>query len=920
MDGVVGRDRELETIWDFLDRQRGTRRVLLLAGEAGIGKTTLWRAAVDAAREHGYQALTSSASPAETRLAFAAIGDILGPHVDDVLGTLPPPQARALAVALRRADVEGAAPDPATIAFAVLGSLRQIAASAPVLVAVDDVQWLDGPSTAALAFALRRLDDADDVRFLFAQRAAGDTAPPLGIDRYPEDRIERVAIGPLSRGAIAAVVTGRLGTALPRPTLHRVHGTANGNPFFAVELARALLRLGGDVAPDEPLPVPASLDELLAARLLTLPDATRAALVPVAALRVPTLELVAESLAVRDPEARLQPAIDAHVLAIDGHRIRFTHPLLAAAVYAQAGRRARRETHRALARVATTVEERARHLALGADEPDAEIAAALEEAARATDARGHRIVSAELYEGAARFTPETDAADHARRVLAAAAALFDAGDANRAAASLESLLEETTDSAARIESQLLLGRILADVGRWREAMDLWAEALESTDEPAAVADIRSSMAVMSIYAGSANEAIVHADEAVAAARRCADDATRQAYAYAARAMAGVAAGEGSYRALLEVALELEPLAEPRTSAWNWSPTNAAAACALHAFDVEEIRLRFGAMLAQGADSGNTDLEQYGAYGLAYAELAAGNPGRAKELSDIVDELGSATGVLHLPGGRLRAEIDAHLGRAAEARARLVGVISESEAVGERRYTWQARAALGALELAEGRAAAAAEQLRAARRLAEEIGMRDPSLVASFVDEIEAAAEAGLLDQAEEALVAARRLGSQPNWSPPILARADAVVAARRGRLEEAETGLAGAHGAWTLPLQRGRTLLALGSVQRRMRRRSAARASLQDALATFEQLGARLWAERAREELGRIGGRRAAVGELTTTERRIAELVAEGKTNKEVAAILVVADRTIESALTQIYRKLGVRSRTQLPRKLAGTD
>jgi DNA-binding NarL/FixJ family response regulator len=139
-------------------------------------------------------------------------------------------------------------------------------------------------------------------------------------------------------------------------------------------------------------------------------------------------------------------------------------------------------------------------------------------------------------------------------------------------------------------------------------------------------------------------------------------------------------------------------------------------------------------------------------------------------------------------------------------------------------------------------------------------------------------------------------------------------------LEEAESSLASALGASTFPLQRGRTLLALGSVQRRLRRRAAARQTLKDALATFEELGAKLWAERAREEFGRVGGRRAAIGELTPSERRIAELVAEGKTNKEAAAILVVADRTIESALTQIYRKLGVRSRTQLARKLGRPD
>ncbi|MGH3072734.1 MAG: helix-turn-helix transcriptional regulator [Gaiellaceae bacterium] len=194
-------------------------------------------------------------------------------------------------------------------------------------------------------------------------------------------------------------------------------------------------------------------------------------------------------------------------------------------------------------------------------------------------------------------------------------------------------------------------------------------------------------------------------------------------------------------------------------------------------------------------------------------------------------------------------------------------------------------------------------------------------LASLVDEVEAAAEADLLDQAEEALLAAHNLPSPPDWGAPLLFRANAVVAARRGQLEAAESSLARVVAeATTLPLQRARTLLVLGSVRRRLRRRGAARATLQDALASFEELGAELWAARTRDELGRIGGKRPSTGGLTPSEQRIATLVAEGKTNKEVAAALVIADRTVESALTRIYSKLDVRSRTELARELSASD
>ena len=383
-------------------------------------------------------------------------------------------------------------------------------------------------------------------------------------------------------------------------------------------------------------------------------------------------------------------------------------------------------------------------------------------------------------------------------------------------------------------------------------------------------------------------------------------------------MAGVAGGDSSYREFLDKAFELEPAGEPRTSAWDWSPANAASACALHAFDLDEIRLRFGGLFASGVDSGNADIEQYGAYGLAHAELANGDAVRARELSDIVEQLAKETGVLRLPGGRLRAEIDAHEGRADEARARLQDVIAASDARRTRRYTWQALTALGALELAEGRAAAAAESLRAARDVADEIGMRDPALVVPLVDEVEAAAEANLLRQAEEALAAASSLTAIPAWGSQLLLRAAALIAARRGHLDAAEASLANAAEQDSpLPVQRGQTLHALGTVQRRLRHRTAARETLQRALATFEEIGAELWAERTREEAARIGGRAPSPDSLTPSEQRIAALVGEGKTNKEVAEALVISTRTVESALSQIYRKLDVRSRTELARKLS---
>ncbi|MGH3071726.1 MAG: ATP-binding protein [Gaiellaceae bacterium] len=915
MTAAVGRDRELATIGEFLHAEHEGARVLLLEGEAGIGKTTLWRAGVEEARRRGTTVLAAAGDRSEARLSFTALRDLVGDVFDELADELPAPQRRALAVMLLREEPTGPSPSVETIAVAFLTALRALAARSPVLLAIDDVQWLDTASAAPIAYAIRRLNSADRALVLLSRRTEDERPRALGLDALEPDALRVLRAGHLSMGAIAHILNTRLGTVLPRSTLMRLHEVSGGNPYFALELARALGPMPAPLAAGTPLHVPTSLQQLLRERLEALPLETLEALTYLAAMARPSLELLGAALG-REPRPALLPALGAHLVETREDDVQFEHPLLAAGVLDLASPERLREVHRRLAATLRDKEERARHLALGADGPDAAIAAALEDSAHGTSARGSRIVSAELYEAAARLTPELDARDRARRVLAAAAAWFDAGDASRAAASIEALLAEAVGGEERVAAQLLLGRILVEVGRLQDAMPLWAEALETTDDAATVADLRSSMAALSLYAASATEAIAHADEAVASARESGDTG-RLAYAYAGRAMAGIAGGDASYRSLLEHALELEPADEAAGSAWNWSPTLAAAACALRAFDVDEMHLRFGALLRRGVDCGNVSLEQYGAYGLAQAELAVGNVARAGELCALAEQFVEETSVFELHVSRLRAEIDAHVGRAAEARSRLETVIAGYDRIGDRRANWLARATLGALNLADGKAGPAARELLAARELAGEIGMQDPVTLASLVDEVEAAAEADLLDQAEEALLSAQNLRIQPDWGPPLLLRANAVVAARSGRLEAADSSLARALAeATTLPLQRARTLLVLGSVQRRLRRRAAARATLQDALAGFEELGAELWAARTRDELARIGGRRSSPGELTPSERRIAGLVAEGKTNREVASILVVADRTVESALTQIYRKLDVRSRTELARKL----
>jgi hypothetical protein len=255
--GILGRDAELAEVKSFIGSGSGGPSALLLEGTAGIGKTTLWRAGVSFARARGHRVLSCRAAESEARLSYAALGDLF----DFELPDLPAPQQRALDAALLRAELEGAPPDQRAVSLASLGVLRALAASAPVIIAIDDVQWLDAPSARVLAFVVRRLEDAP-IRILVALRV-GSGGDPLALGRAgPAPSLHRVSIGPLREEAMTRLLRARAGGDLTHPILLRLHRISEGNPFFALEIARALTEQGVRPAPGEPLPVRAWLVEL----------------------------------------------------------------------------------------------------------------------------------------------------------------------------------------------------------------------------------------------------------------------------------------------------------------------------------------------------------------------------------------------------------------------------------------------------------------------------------------------------------------------------------------------------------------------------------------------------------------------------------------------------------------------------------
>ena len=423
---------------------------LVIDGEAGIGKTTLFDATLTKARERGFAIFWCRPAAAEAAFSFAALGDLLSPVLSEGLGRLPGPQRRALAAALLLDELEGSAPDTRAIAFAAYQLLRERGDS-PLLIAVDDVQWLDAASASVLGFALRRLAAAP-AAILVARRSSGGEPAPLGLDRtLPSEHLRRLRLGPMSLGAIHRLLRERVGVSFPRPTLVQLHETSGGNPFYALELGRALEQSGRPAGAGERLTVATSISGLVSARLAALSEDVREVLEPVALLSQPTVSIVeavaSDTTTVRE---RLRTAEAAAVVELDDERVRFSHPLLAACVEAELDPRRRRSLHRRLAERVGNPEQRARHLALGANGPSGEVAKQLEAASAIAALRGASVAAAELAELSVSLTPGNAGGEVLlRRRLLAADHHYASGDAERPRALLEPLLDQLPAGSER---------------------------------------------------------------------------------------------------------------------------------------------------------------------------------------------------------------------------------------------------------------------------------------------------------------------------------------------------------------------------------------------------------------------------------------------------------------------------------------
>lgn len=927
MNEVVGRDRELALLASRLDEEHpaGFAPVFLLSGEAGVGKTTLWRAATDLAGERGYRVLRCAPAGAETQLAFTGVRDLLGDAFDEVADDLPEPQRRALAVTLLREEPPAHAVDLGAITVAFAGALRLLAGPVRLIVAVDDVQWLDPASAAIVAYALRRLDDAP-IAFALALRAG--ERDPLEVERLAPERVETLRVGGLSFGALGRLIHDRLERTYALPTLRRLHDVSGGNAFYALEIARALPDDPPPARSGVPLPVPGSLRQLVAERLSLLPADTISALAVVAALGRARLGLVSELLG--DSRPLLEPALAGNVIEIDGDRVRFAHPLFAACVYELSSLR-HAELHARLAEVVTDPEERARHLALANEQPSEEVAALVEHGAELAFSRGSPGAAAELAREAVRLTPSRNGGAAARRALAEVDYHFAAGSTGGAADRLDELLARSAPGAARAALLSRLGRLRhfeRDIGA---SVGLLYEALrEAGSDDALRGEIEEGLAWgLLLSRRDLTAAAEHATSAVALARARGDDASL-AEALAVSALTDFVLGR-SWEETMDAALALEHATLHLRVLRQ--PSFAHGYVLSCADELDRARDVFERLLRRAADAGDESSVPSLLNHLALVECLAGRWLRASEHAaegyERALESGQQPTQVSILGKS--ALLAARRGSEHEARARAAEAVggeldsTDPAAVMERggeTVAW----ALGSLELALGRPEAAHARLGAMTHALLAAGVREPGELRCLPDEIEALLQLERVDDAEE-LLAHLRAWAERLERPSALAataRCTGLLHAARGdgdaALGELERAADLAERA-ALPYELARNLLALGAQQRRTRQRRAARETLQRALAVADELGAGLLAAAIRAEAARIGGRAAAAAdELTAAERRIAELVAAGNTNKEVAAALVVSVRTVESALTQVYRKLDVRSRTELARKLARAD
>jgi DNA-binding CsgD family transcriptional regulator len=907
---LIGRESECARLDELLDNARlGRSGALVVRGEAGIGKTALLEYARE--RAEGMSVVHTVGVESEIELEFSALLDVCRPllgHVSEITER----QAMALRAALGVSPADSL--DRFAIGAATLGLLAAAAEASPLVVLVDDAQWVDASSAETLLFATRRLD-ADRVVVLYAAREEDG--------RFEAPGLESISLEGLSWEAASHVLHGQVEIA--PAVADRLYDATGGNPLALLELPSVLSpeQLGGVVPLDEPLPAGSSVERAFGRRAEALSEDARVALLLAAVSWSRSLDTILPALDLRGlGPGSLEEAEDAGLVKLVDGTLAFRHPLVRSAVYQAAAPSERRAAHRALARACggKVSDEGAWHLAAAAIGPDEEVAEALAEVAERARARNAHAEAAAALERAARLSPVPSF--RVERFIEAAEAAWVVADPGRTLGLIDAAQDGPAGPAERARMLSLRGAVEGRVGQLSVARDLFLEA-----EALVVEESRSDAAAFVRAAASVTFFAGDLPAAVALARRQRDLAPRDDSELDGRAdtMLGWLlflsgnADEGTQFLERAVDLLLTP-SEPSLLELH----NAGVALSLlertaAGDDVLARALRLARQ--EGAPravlSGLAQLTlfdvQAGRWQLALAHgeeglALAGQLGHMDQHASIAIEL---------------ARIDAARGAEVRCRER----VNESVRLAGEHGIVTARVAaeivLGELELSLGRSAEAIEQLQGSAAEVERLGIHDrytsphPSLVEALV-------RSGRRDESADVLAryAAIAQGGTPLWGGALLARGNGMLAEDHDEADEHFGEALRLHALVEDRFQHARTLLAFGERLRRGGRRLEARSRLRGALELFQELEARPWTERTEQEL-RASGERLRRREsfeaeqLTPQELQIALQVAEGKTNKEVGAALFLSHKTVEFHLSRIYRKLDLNSRAELIRRFA---
>jgi DNA-binding CsgD family transcriptional regulator/tetratricopeptide (TPR) repeat protein len=886
---ILGRD---DLVADVVEQLMTPCAVLTLVGEAGIGKTALWSEVLT--RTDAAWIWAARCLEVESELGLAVLGDLFAAVPDDVIDTLPAPQRRAVDIVLYRenAESEGGRIGDHLLGTTTLSIVRELASRGTVVLGVDDVQWCDAVSFAALDYALHRLDGEPVI--VLASRRTG------AVREFADS--EQIRVPPLAAESVVDLVHAITGHQVHEARVAGIVAMSGGNPFFARELAQQLA-----TNPTEQR-LPTSLREALGRRFDAFDKSTKSALIDVAVRGAPRAD---------EPDlGDLGLALHADIVLVDDGRIRFTHPLLVNAVLESASPTEIREAHRRAAGVSNDPVAAALHRARSSA-PGVEVAAALDAAVELAIRRSDLHGAAELARLALSLSPG-EAPRPPHRLVALAERLHELDELADASGLAGEALAKSADPEIRYRALLIAAETHPDPSRMYEMLDEAAELPGLSAERRAVA--LSGKAMVLRRDGRLREAADVLDRALAETE---PGFAGWSHLVALSVLVNRVTGRLSDEEMLRTAVDIERRLASSSQPTLLSRSNAGTALAASAI-VAGYEDRHDEATALLAEAGALAAAQ------GISSLAAGYPAhlawRMGDLSRATEEL---TWVLR-HGDPSRhgvvlcrlAAIDACCGHAAEAQRKIA----------EARRRWSPNRDTSELEFADGFVSLitgdprqAWPHLSAAARELDAMAYREPSQPAVLPAAIEAAAAVGELDAAEVLCTRLERDSAalQSRFGRAAARRSRGFIARARGENATAEAAFADSAAAFVelrVPLEGARAYLALGSLLRRAGQRRRARDALQTARGIFTDCGAIGLARDADAELGKISGRTASPSSgMTESERQVAELVATGMRNNDVAAALHLSVKTVETHLGRAYRKLGVTNRTELTRRLSTT-